>query len=101
MQAVAVMRCSVKLTLVSGQGALVAVDSMRRKRSQYSSHALSADRYWLLVPSGVSCQNCLQKTDAAIHQVSHEARHCDATNALVVGEQEDRLREAAQKRRHG
>ena len=54
------VQCSVKLTLVSGQGALVAVESMRRKKSQYSSHVLSADRYWLLVPSGVSCQNCLQ-----------------------------------------
>jgi hypothetical protein len=52
------LACSDKLTFVSGQGALVAV-SMRRK-SQYSSHVLSADRYWLLVPSGVSCQNCLQ-----------------------------------------
>ncbi len=51
------VQCSVKLTLLSGQGALVAVDSMRRKKSQYSSHVLSADRYWLLVPSG---QHCLQ-----------------------------------------
>jgi hypothetical protein len=56
-----VQMCNVYLTLVSGQGALVAVESIRRKRSQYSSHALSADRYWVLVPSGsVSCQNCLQ-----------------------------------------
>jgi hypothetical protein len=54
------MLCSVWLTLLSGQGALVAAESIRRKKSQYSSHALSADRYWLLVPSGVSCQNCLQ-----------------------------------------
>jgi hypothetical protein len=74
------MQCSVKLTLVSGHGALVAVESMRRRKSQYSSHALSADRYWLFVPSGVSCQYCLQNQPCST-QTSHKeqhANHCDA-----------------------
>ena len=90
------MLCSVRLTLVSGQGALVAVDSMRRKRSQ-----TRATGSWcpLACPARTAC-----RTDAAVHQVSHEeqqASHCDATHALVVGDQEDGLREAAAQRRHG
>jgi hypothetical protein len=48
------VQCGVKLTLVSVQGALKALESKRRRKSQYSSHALRADRYWLLMPSGVS-----------------------------------------------
>jgi hypothetical protein len=48
-----------ELTFVSGQGALVAEGSMRRSRSQYSSHALRADRYSARVDSGLSSQCCL------------------------------------------
>jgi hypothetical protein len=48
-----------QLTFVSGQGALVAEGSMCRSRSQYSSHALRADRYRARVDSGLSSQYIL------------------------------------------
>jgi hypothetical protein len=61
-----------QLSFVSGHGALVAEGSMRRSISQYSSHALRADRYRARVDSGLSSQCCLHHRILTQQQPSQE-----------------------------
>ena len=68
-----------QLSFVSGHGALVAEGSMRRSISQYSSHALRADRYRARVDSGLSSQCCLHHRILTQQQPSQELSTAIAT----------------------